>query len=153
MWIPLAGAERPGAAGATGDVPLEGLLSVPTRAGAVRLVAVPHVAQGLALGDELAVVRRGDMLLARGELALALSGTVRVVLAAEAEASWRDVGQLLRAATGDAGECWLDLVSERAVAASVPRGALATVFEALGARAALGELQWEYATPARHLGT
>lgn len=127
---------------------LEGLTCVPTRAGAMRIVAVPHVLTGLALGDEVAVADWDGEPLARGELASALAGTVRVVSAPGTR--WSVAAQALDAAAGGRGSCWFDVMSDEAFAASVPRAALADVFAWLAARAATGELRYEYATATRH---
>lgn len=129
---------------------LEGLLCVPTRAGAMRIVAVPHLVEGLTLGDEVAVGDWQGEPIARGELALALSGTVRAV-AADGR-GWRWLAQLIDDAAGGRGSCWFDAIGEDAVAASVPRAGLVAVFAALTAAANTGELRWEYATAARHAG-
>ncbi|MCW2927753.1 MAG: hypothetical protein JWM86_1721 [Thermoleophilia bacterium] len=128
---------------------LEGLLCVPTRAGAMRIVAVPHVVERLALGDEVAVADWDGEPLARGELALALAGTVRAV-AADAEHDWRWLARRIDEAAGGAGSCWFDAIGDHAVAASVPRPAIAGVLEQLGADAAAGALRFEYATLDRH---
>lgn len=129
---------------------LEGLLCVPTRPGAMRIVAVPHVVEGLTLGDEVAVADWDGEPLARGELALALAGTVRVVAAGGR--GWQWAAQLVDDAAGGRGTCWFDAIGEEAVAASVPRNRLANVFAALAAAADAGELRWEYATAGRHVG-
>ena len=126
---------------------LEGLLCVPTRPGAMRLVAVPHVVQGLALGDEVAVADWDGEPLARGELALALAGTVRVV--AGTDWTWRQLAAVIHAAAAES--CWFDPVGEHAVAATVPRSRLGAVFAALTRLAADHDtVRWEYATPSRH---
>lgn len=127
---------------------LEGMVCVPTRAGAMRLVSVPHVVDGLALGDEVAVADWDGEPLARGELALALAGSVRA--ASDAAGGWRWLAQLIDDAAGGIGTCWFDVVSDEALAASVPRARLVPVFAALTAAANVGELRWEYATPGRH---
>ena len=127
---------------------LEGLLCVPTRAGAMRIVAVPHVVEGLALGDEVAVADWEGEPMARGELALSLDGTVRCV-AAEGR-DWLWLARLVDDAAGGIGSCWFDAIGDSAVAASVPRASLAGVFAALTVASNTGELRWEYVTPARH---
>lgn len=127
---------------------LEGLLCVPTRAGAMRIAAVPHVVEQLALGDEVAVADWDGEPLARGELALSLDGTVRCVSADEH--GWLHLARLIDAAAGSSGACWFDAIGEQAVAASVPRPALASVLETLSTAADRGELRYEYATAARH---
>lgn len=127
---------------------LEGLLCVPTRAGAMRIAAVPHVVSGLALGDEVAVADWDGEPLARGELALALAGTIRVVAAAEHD--WRWLATRVDELAGGAGSCWFDAIGDHAVAASVPRTALAAVLEGLAEDAAAGTLRYEYATLDRH---
>jgi hypothetical protein len=127
---------------------LEGLLCVPTRTGAMRIVAVPHVVEQLALGDEVAVAPLDDMLLARGELALALDGTVRAV--AGGNHDWLWLARRIDEAAGGDGSCWFDVIGDQAVAASVPRARLGAVFTALAADAERGALRWEYVTPARH---
>lgn len=127
---------------------LEGMLCVPTRPGAMRIVAVPHVTEGLAFGDEVAVGDWEGEAVARGELALSLAGTVRVVAAGGRGWAW--AAQLLDDAAGGRGVCWFDPIAEEAVAASVPRPMLARVFAALTVASTSGELRWEYATPARH---
>jgi hypothetical protein len=141
-WFPIASTD-----GRDVDS-LEGLTCVPTRAGAMRIVAVPHVAHGLALGDEIAVADWDGEPLARGELALALAGTVRC--AAADGRTWRDLAAAIDSAAGGIGTCWFDAIGESAVAASVPRDALGAVFEALQHDAATDRLRWEYATPGRH---
>lgn len=128
---------------------LEGLLCVPTRPGAMRIVAVPHVVEGLTLGDEVAVGDWDGEPMARGELALALAGTVRVVAAGGRGWAW--AAQLVDDAAGGRGTCWFDAIGEHAVAASVPRDRLAAVFAALTSAARDGKLRWEYATVQRHL--
>jgi hypothetical protein len=128
---------------------LEGILCVPTRAGAMRLVGVPHVVDGLELGDEVAVADWDGEPMARGELALALAGTVRAV--AGAERSWTWLAQLIDDAAGGRGSCWFDAIGDHALAASVPRAALVPVFAALTIAANAGELRWEYVTAARHV--
>lgn len=133
---------------------LEGLLCVPTRPGAMRIAAVPHVVEHLALGDEVAVADWDGEPLARGELALALQGTVRCV--SLDERGWLHLARLIDAAAGvagaadAAGACWFDAIGEQAVAASVPRESLVSVFETLTTAAERGELKWEYVTPTRH---
>jgi hypothetical protein len=127
---------------------LEGLLCVPTRAGAMRIAAVPHVVEHLTLGDEVAVVDWEGEPLARGELAMALHGTVRCVSADER--GWLHLARMIDAASGEMGACWFDAIGEQAVAASVPRSALVAVLELLATAADRGELRWEYVTPARH---
>ena len=127
---------------------LEGLLCVPTRPGAMRIASVPHVVEGLALGDEVAVADWGGEPMARGELASALAGTVRCV--ATVERDWRWSAQLIDDGAGAIGACWFDVIGDTALAASVPRAQLAGVFAALTMAANVGELRWEYVTPARH---
>jgi len=155
--LPHPDAERPDATMAWFPIPtpdgssvdsLEGLLCVPTRAGAMRIASVPHVVDGLALGDEVAVADWEGEPLARGELALALAGTVRVVSADSHD--WRWVARLVDEAASAHGTCWFDAVGTHALAASVPRAALGAVFERLTRHADAGELRWEYVTPARH---
>lgn len=141
-WFPVASAD-----GRDVDA-LEALLCVPTRAGAMRLAAVPHVVEGLALGDEVAVGDWRGEPLARGELALALAGTVRLVVAGGRGWAW--AARLLDDAAGDRGSCWFDLIGQHALAATVPRTSLGAVFEAVGDAADAGELRWEYVTAARH---
>ncbi|MCW2955608.1 MAG: hypothetical protein JWO69_477 [Thermoleophilia bacterium] len=142
VWFPITDA--------TGrDVEsLEGLTCVPTRAGAMRIVAVPHVLTGLALGDEVAVADWDGEPMARGNLASSLVGTVRVVLAQGGQ--WQAIAAALDDAAGGPGRCTFDVISEEAVAASVPRDALAAVFAMLNERQAEGALRFEYATAARH---
>ncbi|MCB0879143.1 MAG: hypothetical protein KDC46_09215 [Thermoleophilia bacterium] len=127
---------------------LEGLTCVPTRAGAMRITAVPHVVEHLALGDEVAVADWEGEPMARGELALALDGTVRCV-AAQGQ-GWLHLARLIDDAAGGIGSCWFDAIGEHALAASVPRRALAPVFAALSASENAGELRWQYVTPERH---
>lgn len=127
---------------------LEGLTCVPTRAGAMRIVAVPHVAEGLAMGDEVAVADWEGEPMARGELALSLSGTVRCV--AGDGRDWLWLARLVDDAAGGIGTCWFDAIGDSAIAASVPRAALAPVFAALTMASNTGELRWEYATAGRH---
>ncbi len=127
---------------------LEGLLCVPTRAGAMRIAAVPHVVDHLALGDEVAVADWDGEPLARGELALALDGTVRCV-AAQGQ-GWLQLARIVDDAAGGIGSCWFDAIGDEAVAASVPRRALTRVFAALSACENAGELRWQYVTPERH---
>lgn len=127
---------------------LEGLLCVPTRAGAMRIVAVPHAVEGLALGDEVAVADWEGEPMARGELALSLDGTVRCVT--NEGRDWRWLARLVDDAAGGIGSCWFDAIGDHAVAASVPRPSLARVFAALTVAANTGELRWEYVTAARH---
>jgi hypothetical protein len=127
---------------------LEGLLCVPTRAGAMRIAAVPHVVEGLTLGDEVAVADWDGEPMARGELALALAGTVRVVAAGDRGWAW--AARIVDDAAGGIGSCWFDAIGDHAVAASVPRDRLAPVFAALTLAANTGELRWEYATAGRH---
>lgn len=141
-WFPVASAD-----GREVDA-LEGLQCVPTRAGAMRIVAVPHVVEGLTLGDEVAVADWDGEPLARGELALALAGTVRVVAAGDRGWAW--AARVVDDAAGGIGTCWFDAIGDHAVAASVPRDRLARVFAALTMAANVGELRWEYATAARH---
>jgi hypothetical protein len=142
-WFPVATAD-----GREVDA-LEGLLCVPTRAGAMRIVAVPHVVEGLTLGDEIAVADWDGEPMARGELALALAGTVRVVAAGERGWAW--AARIVDDAAGGIGTCWFDAIGDHAVAASVPHARLAHVFAALTVAAAAGELRWEYATLGRHV--
>lgn len=142
-WFPLMSADGR-------DIEsLEGLLCVPTREGAMRLVAVPHIVDGLCLGDEVAVTEFEGEPLARGELALALAGTVRA--AAGGGQGWAGLAQLIDDAAGGRGTCWFDAIGPEAVAASVPRAKLVPVFAALAIAANVGEVRWEYATSARHL--
>lgn len=141
-WFPVATADAR-------DVDaLEGLLCVPTRPGAMRLVAVPHVVERLTLGDEVAVADWDGEPLARGELALALAGTVRAVAAGEHD--WRWLARRIDHAAGGAGSCWFDAIGEQAVAASLPRAALGAVLEQLAEDAAAGVLKYEYPTLDRH---
>lgn len=140
VWVPVATPD-----GREVDA-LEGLLCVPTRLGAARIAAVPHVVEHLALGDELAVADWDGEPMARGELALALTGTVRCVAAAGHD--WRWLAGAIDDAAGQS--CWFDVIGDAAVAASVPRAQLGAVFARLAAHADAGELRWEYATPARH---
>lgn len=140
VWVPVAAAD------AREVDALEGLLCVPTRAGAMRVASVPHVVEHLALGDEIAVADWEGEPMARGELALALAGTVRCVGSPEHE--WRRLARLVDDAAGE--RCWFDVIGDHAVAASVPRGALRAVFATLAHEAEAGTLRWEYATPARH---
>lgn len=139
-WVPVATPD-----GREVDA-LEGVLCVPTRPGAMRLVAVPHVVEHLALDDELAVADWEGEPMARGELAHALSGTIRCVGAAGRE--WRWLAALVDDSAS--GGCWFDVIGNHAVAASVPRPALGAVFAALTREADAGTLRWEYATPGRH---
>lgn len=142
-WFPVATSD-----GREVDA-LEGLTCVPTRAGAMRIVAVPHVVQHLALGDEVAVADWDGEPMARGELAMALAGTVRCV-AGDGRA-WQALARLVDEAAGGVGSCWFDAIGEHAIAASVPRAALGGVFARLEAAVDAGEqLRWEYATPERH---
>lgn len=141
-WFPVASRD-----GRDVDA-LEGLLCVPTRAGAMRLAAVPHVVEELTLGDEVAVADWDGEPLARGELSLALAGTVRAV--AGREQGWRWLAELIDDAAGARGSCWFDAIGVHAVAASVPRAALGPVFERLKIAASVDELRWEYVTPSRH---
>lgn len=127
---------------------LEGLMCVPTRAGAMRIVAVPHVVEGLALGDEVAVGDWEGEPMARGELALSLHGTVRAVAADGRDWLW--LARLVDDAAGGIGTCWFDAIGDSALAASVPRPSLAAVFAALTMASNVGELRWEYVTTARH---
>ncbi len=127
---------------------LEGLMCVPTRAGAMRIAAVPHVATNLALGDEVAVADWDGEPMARGELALALAGTVRCV--ALRDQGWFALAHLIDDAAGGRGTCWFDAIGEQAIAASVPRRALVDVFAALDVAAAAGDVRWEYVTQGRH---
>lgn len=144
VWFPLATPD------ARDVEALEGLLCVPTRTGAMRIVAVPHVVEGLTLGDEVAVAEWEGEPVARGELAVALAGTVRVVAAGGR--GWQWAAQLLDDAAGGRGSCWFDAIGDDAVAASVPRERLAPVFAALTIASNVGELRWEYATVGRHEG-
>lgn len=141
-WFPVATSD-----GRDVDA-LEGLICVPTRAGAMRIVAVPHVVEGLAMGDEVAVADWDGEPMARGELALSLDGTIRCV--AGGDRDWHFLAQLIDDAAGGIGACWFDAIGDAALAASVPRASLASVFAALTIAANTGELRWEYATPARH---
>lgn len=127
---------------------LEGLLCVPTRTGAMRVASIPHVVEGLALGDEVAIADWEGEPMARGELALALDGTVRCIAASERD--WRWLARIVDDAAGGIGTCWFDVIGDHAVAASVPRARLASVFAALTIASNTGELRWEYATPTRH---
>lgn len=126
---------------------LEGLLCVPTREGAMRIASVPHVVEGLGLGDEVAVADWDGEPLARGELALATAGTVRAV-AAEGR-DWRWLALVIDEAAGR-GSCWFDAIGDVAVAASIPRSSLAAVFEQLAQLASAGQVRWEYVTGDRH---
>lgn len=140
VWVPVATPD------AREVDALEGLLCVPSRAGAMRVASVPHVVEHLALGDEVAVADWEGEPMARGELALALAGTVRCVASPEHEWQW-----LARLVDDAAGEpCWHDVIGDHAVAASVPRPALGAVFATLAGEARAGTLRWEYATPGRH---
>ena len=141
-WFPIATTD-----GRDVDA-LEGLLCVPTRAGAMRIVAVPHVVEGLALGDEVAVADWEGEPMARGELALSLHGTVRCVAATEHDWLW--LARVVDDAAGGIGTCWFDVIGDGAVAASVPRASLVRVFAALTMASNVGELRWEYVTAARH---
>lgn len=145
VWLPIAGAD-----GREIEA-LEGVTCVPSRSGAMRIVAVPHVAVGLALGDELATGIWNGEPLARGELACALNGTIRCL--AKARLDWVDIAQYIDAAVGVSGECWFDVIGEHALAASVPRQYLGTVFAALEQYAAIeaaADFRWEYVTADRH---
>jgi len=141
-WFPVASSD------ARDIDSLEGLLCVPTRPGAMRLVAVPHRVEELALGDEVAVADWDGEPLARGELALALAGTVRAV--AGGARPWHWLAALIDDAAGGRGSCWFDVIGEQGVAASVERPALAAVFAALSERADADDVRWEYATSSRH---
>jgi hypothetical protein len=148
VWIPL-----PDADGRTLDA-VEGLACVPTREGAVRVVAVPHLASDLALGDELAVGAWEGDLLARGPLASSLHGTLRIVGSAEGDWTWQalaaQLDPIIRAACAGADDQpWYDVIAETALAVSVPRVALGDVFAWLHA-ADPETLRWEYATAMRH---
>ena len=143
VWIPL-----PDPTGRSIDA-LEGVLCVPTRSGVMRVVAVPHVASHLAMGDELAVADWDGEPLARGELASSLLATVRVVT--PTERSWRDVAHELEDAHGeDDAPCWYDVVGDQSVAIAVPRAALGRTFETLERLTREWSIRWEYATPHRH---
>jgi hypothetical protein len=144
-WFPVASTD-----GRDVDA-LEGLLCVPTRAGAMRIAAVPHVVTNLALGDEVAVADWDGEPMARGELALAMAGTLRCV--ATQGQGWLHLARLVDDAAGGIGSCWFDAIGDEALAASVPRGALVRVFAALAAAESAGELRWEYVTQARHGAT
>ena len=155
VWFPVATSD-----GREVDA-LEGLLCLPTRTGAMRLASVPHIVEGLALGDEIAIAEWNGAPLARGELALALFGTIRVVAASGDDANrehterdgardWSWCARLIDDAAGGRGSCWFDAISEHAVAASVPRRVLADVFATLNTAASSNELRFEYVTPARH---
>lgn len=147
VWVPL-----PDAAGRGVDA-LEALTCVATRPGAARVVAVPHVASDIALGDELAIGDWDGEPMARGPLASSLAGTVRIV--ASADTDWRDVAALVVrivdvAAPDARDEIWFDVMGDSAIATSVPRRVLGALFAELDARARRDELRWEYATPTRH---
>lgn len=151
-WIPLASPD-----GREIEA-LEGVMCIPTRPGAMRLAAVPHVAENLALGDELAVADWDGEPLARGELALALSGTIRVIAAAPAvdadaatATTWQDLAATIDDAAGGRGSCWFDAIGDSALAVCVPRASLGAVFAQLTDAAARDELRWEYVTPLRHV--
>lgn len=141
VWFPI-----PDPTGREIDA-LEGLLCVPTRGGAMRVVAVPHVACALAFGDEVAVADWEGEPLARGPLASGLTGTVRVVVGDDR--TWRDVAALM---VGELGRdrVWLDVIGDASVALAVRRSDLAATFQLLAREAAAGALRWEYATPERH---
>lgn len=141
VWFPI-----PDATGREVDA-LEGMLCVPTRAGAMRVVAVPHVAAGLTFGDEVAVADWDGEPLARGPLASGLTGCVRVVVADDR--GWRDVAAMLCARL-PREDVIVDVIGEQALALAVPRRALPEVFELLTDAAAAGGLRWEYVTPERH---
>jgi hypothetical protein len=141
VWFPI-----PDATGREVDA-LEGLLCVPTRAGAMRVVAVPHVASGLTFGDEVAVADWDGEPLARGTLASGLTGSVRVVVGDGR--GWREVAALICARLPRA-DVIVDVIGEQALAIAVPRRALAGVFELLAGEAEAGGLRWEYVTPERH---
>ena len=143
-WFPLMSAD-----GREVDA-LEGLTCVPTRAGAMRIAAVPHVVEHLALGDEVAVADWEGEPMARGELALALAGTVRCVAARDQ--GWLQLARIVDDAAGGLGSCWFDAIGDQAIAASVPRPMLVQVFAALSAAENAGELRWQYVTPQRHAG-
>jgi len=127
---------------------LEGLLCVPSRAGAMRVVSVPHVASELTFGDEVAVADWDGEPLARGPLASGLTGTVRIVVSAGR--TWADIAALL---VGELSRerVVIDVISDNSLAVSVERGDLAAVFALLSAETQRGELRWEYATPDRHV--
>ena len=143
-WFPVAG---------EGDSieAVEGLLCVPTRPGAARVAAVPHVVRGVTLGDEVAIADVDGDPYARGLVATALRGTIHVVLPApERDDAARDerwVEVLAELAPLDG---WMDALTERVLAISVPRAALPEAAELLRRRAARRELEWEYVTPERH---
>lgn len=141
VWFPI-----PDPTGREIDA-LEGLLCVPTRAGAMRVVAVPHVASALTFGDEVAVADWDGEPLARGPLASGLTGTVRVVVGDGG--TWRDVATLI---TGELGRdrVWLDVIGDSSVALAVARADLAATFGLLAGAAEAGSLRWEYANPERH---
>lgn len=149
VWVPL-----PDAAGREVDA-LEALTCVATRPGAARVVAVPHVATDIALGDELAIGDWDGEPMARGPLASSLAGTVRIVGASETD--WRDIAALVTRVVASVeptdvrDELWFDVMGDSALAASVPRPALGVLFAELADRAQRDELRWEYATPTRHL--
>lgn len=129
---------------------VESITCVATRDGAARVVAVPHIAVDLAMGDELAVGDWEGNPVARGPLASSLLGTVRIVAAATGDI-WEIAGAVdatCRAACDT--EAWFDVMSAEALAVAVPRAALAAVFVELESRAARDELRWEYATAGRH---
>lgn len=141
VWVPI-----PDAMGREIDA-LEGVLCVPTREGAMRVVAVPHVASALTTGDELAVADWDSEPLARGPLASGLTGTVRIAVAAGR--TWHDVAVQL---VGELGRTrvLLDVIGAESLAVAVARRDLLRTFELLTAAAARDELRWEYATPERH---
>lgn len=147
VWVPL-----PDAAGREVDA-LEIVTCRHTRAGAARVVAVPHVAVDLAMGDELAISDFDGVPLARGTLASSLEGTVRIV-APTGGASWRElagiVDDIIAGTIGDGAHGWFDMIGDTSIAASVPRAALGALFDELAQREQRAELRWEYATAARH---
>lgn len=169
VWFPVA---------ATPDIEptaLEGLACVPTRDGAVRVAAVPHLAHDVALGDEVAVGAWEGGLIARGPLASALVDTLRVTIppagGAQATASSDDRGDELAAASCGSGDPqllvelaaplgalarwvgehggWIDVLSPRVAALAVPRHVLIPLVSELEERGRVGELRYEYATPGR----
>lgn len=149
VWIPL-----PESGDARQIDSLEGLACVPTREGAVRIVAVPHVAADLAFGDEIAVGDHDGDLIARGPLASSLHGTVRIVAADTGTHDWRSLATELDAVihgstSGTGDEPWYDVIAETSLAVSVPRAALRDVFAWLHA-ADPAVIRWEYATAMRH---
>jgi hypothetical protein len=137
VWIPIP--DKQG----RDVVALEGLQAIPTRAGAMRIAAVPHIAQHLALGDEVAIGQLEDRLLARGSLASALHGTISIVLSPTCTRTWRDIA-------GDIAPCVIDVADERAFSVSVERPQLSGVFEILNDATERDELQYSYQTAERH---